>query len=142
MSSIAGTKRPADTPFVHGPDCPFAKIAPAWSYIGERQWERACRCHTERVTVLDEAIDPASSAAEPSWRAAEHGPGCEATEIEQVVKVEKRENGTGWRTTCLACAQVTIFYLDLQRTDKKGRPIDREANVRYKYELKHQPVSV
>jgi hypothetical protein len=142
MSSISGTKRPADTPFVHGPDCPFVKIAPAWSYIGERQWERACRCHTERVTVLDEAVDPASSAAEPSWRAALHRPDCDGSQFEQLVRIEKREGGTGWRATCLVCTQQTVFYWDPVRVDRKGRPVIREANCLYRYELKHQPVSV
>lgn len=44
------------------------------------------------------------------------------------MKIEKRDGGSGWRTTCLACTA--------------GRPISREANVLYQYELKRQPVGV
>jgi hypothetical protein len=71
---------------------------------------------------------------------AQHG--CEATEVEQVVRIERREGGSGWRAVCLACTWVTIFFWDPDRTDKAGHPIAREANVLYRYELKHQPVSV
>jgi hypothetical protein len=145
MSSMFKTRRkPADTPFIHGADCKFSNVQPAWSFLpgSGGQWERACRCHREAITVLDEAIDPASSAAEPSWRAAEHGAACEATEVEQVVKIEKREGGSGWRAVCLACTWVTIFFWAPDRTDKFGRPISREANVMYRYELKRQPAPV
>jgi hypothetical protein len=101
-------RRPVDAPFPHSPDCKMQKVAPAWTFLPGTggQWERACRCHIERVTVLDEAIDPASSAAEPSWQAAEHNTACHATEVEQVVKIEKRDGG--WRATCLACTWVTV----------------------------------
>jgi hypothetical protein len=142
---VPGKRRPADTPFPHSPDCKFSSIQPAWTYLpGDGgAWERACRCHRQVVSAFDNtSIDPAGSAAEPAWRAAEHNTGCEATEVEQVVRIEKREAGSGWRATCLACTWVTIFYWDPDRTDKKGRPIDREANVRYRYELKRHPAGV
>ena len=74
------------------------KVAPAWSFLpGDGgAWERVCRCHRQVVSAFDDsAIDPASSAAEPSWRAAEHSTACEATEVEQVVRIEKRRVAQG-----------------------------------------------
>jgi hypothetical protein len=107
------------------------------------QWERVCRCHREAVTVLDDtALDPNSAAAEPAWTAHQHALTCEASDIASVVRVEKREAGTGWRTTCLACGSMCFYYWDPDRLDSSGRPIRREGDVRYQYELKHQTVAL
>jgi hypothetical protein len=145
MSSMFRTRRkPADTPFIHGPDCKMKDASPQWSFIpgSGGQWERVCRCHREAVTVLDEVLDPNSAAAEPAWTAHEHAVGCEASGVASVVRVEKREAGTGWRSTCLACGTLCVYFYDAERVDATGRPISREGDVRYQYELKHQTVAV
>jgi hypothetical protein len=91
-----GTKQrraPTDTPFQHGEDCPTKNARPEWGRLGAGQWERVCNCRREVWSAPDERLDPNSAAAQPGWKAHQHAPGCEATEVEAVVKIERRVDG-------------------------------------------------
>ena len=77
---------------------------------------------------------PESAAAMPSWRAHQHAPGCEAAEVEAVVKIERRVDG-GWRSTCSVCTSQWVYYWRPDLTDERGSAIRREGNCLYQYEL-------
>ena len=137
-----GTKtqrRPTDSEFLHDEGCPTPRATPQWGNLGNGQWERTCNCRRELWTVPDGRLDPNSNAAMPSWRAHRHSPSCQAAEVEAVVKIERRIDA-GWKTTCPVCGTLGIFYWNPDAVDGNGRPIRREANVFYTYELAHQPV--
>jgi hypothetical protein len=104
-----------------------------------RAVETVC-CFTDTWRDTDAGIDPNSSSAEPSWEAHEHGPGCEATRVQQVIRTERREGNAGWRTTCLSCDWINIYYCSPGRQDAKGQPVLREGSVRYQYPLSARPV--
>ena len=131
----------AATPFDHSVDCRTPDARPEWSYMGNGRWERVCSCNTDYTYSESDEVDPNSPAAEPSWSAHEHALSCEATGIAAVVKIERREGGAGWRSTCAVCTTHCIYFWDPDRTDQRGRPISREANVRYRYETRHQLVA-
>jgi hypothetical protein len=135
------TRKPPDTPFPHTPDCKTPDSQPQWwleSGTGGL-WQRVC-CFTDTWRDTDAGIDPNSSSAEPSWEAHEHGPGCEATRVQQVIRTERREGNAGWRTTCLSCDWINIYYWSPGRQDAKGQPVLREGSVRYQYPLSARPV--
>jgi hypothetical protein len=132
---------PVDSEFIHGDDCPTKNARPEWGHLGGAQWERVCNCRREIWTAPDERLDPNSNGAMPSWRAHTHAPGCEAAEVEAVVKIERRVDG-GWRSTCTVCTTMLIYHWRPDLTDKWGRPITREANVLYQNELHHHPAPV
>jgi hypothetical protein len=136
-----GTKRrPPERPFGHTPDCPTPDREPEWWLEPGTGglWKRVC-CFTDTWRDTDAGLDPNSSAAEPSWEAHEHGPSCEATKVPQVIRTEPREGGAGWRTTCLSCGWISIYYWQPDRVDAKGKPVIREGSVRYVYPLKRAP---
>jgi hypothetical protein len=140
---FGGTRRkpPPDEPFSHGPDCPHQDLQPEWGFqIGPARWERTC-CFTEIRYVVSGGIDPNSALAEPSWKAHRHSPDCAAAEVQAVVRVERREGGTGWRSTCSVCTTQWVYFWDADKTDRQGRPIRREANCWYQYELAQALVS-
>jgi hypothetical protein len=91
--------------------------------------------------VDDGTIDPNSAAAEPAWTAHKHSPGCEASSIALVVKVERRPDG-GWRSTCLACQTLWVYYFDAGRVDANGRPVIQEGPCLYQYPTKHMLTGV
>jgi hypothetical protein len=130
---------PTDTSFQHGEDCPTKNARPEWGHLGGGQWERVCNCRREVWSAPDERLDPNSAAAQPSWKAHQHAPSCEAAEVEAVVKIERRVDG-GWRSTCTVCTSQWVYFWRPDLVDKHGRPVRREANVLYTYELAHQPV--
>jgi hypothetical protein len=136
-TGVFGTKQkaPADSEFVHGEDCPTKNAWPEWGRLGGGQWERVCNCRREVWSAPDERLDPNSNAAMPSWRAHLHAPGCEAAEVEAVVRIERREGSSGWRSTCSVCTSQWVYFWDADRTDRQDRPIGREANVLYQYPL-------
>jgi hypothetical protein len=134
------TRKPPDTPFPHTPDCKTPDAQPDWWLEPETGglWKRVC-CFTDTWRDTDAGIDPNSSSAEPSWEAHDHGPGCEATRVQQVIRTERREGNAGWRTTCLSCGWINIYYWSPGRLDAKGQPVLREGSVRYQYLLKRAP---
>jgi hypothetical protein len=69
-----GSKRkgPADSPLLHGEDCPTKDAKPEWGYEGNGRWQRVCNCHTEFAYNAATGLDPNSAAAEPSWRSHVH----------------------------------------------------------------------
>jgi hypothetical protein len=135
-------KAPADSPFQHHEGCRTPDAAPSWGWLpGEGRWERVCGCHTEFRYVDDGTIDPNSAAAEPAWTAHKHSPGCEASSIALVVKVERRPDG-GWRSTCLACQTLWVYYFDAGRVDANGRPVIQEGPCLYQYPTKHMLTGV
>jgi hypothetical protein len=67
-------------------------------------------CHADTWRHTDASLDPNSRGAEPSWQAAAHSPGCEAKGISAVIRTEQRESGAGWRTTCLSCGWISIYF--------------------------------
>jgi hypothetical protein len=94
------------------------------------------------MTVFLDEVDPSSSAAEPSWRAHGHALTCEAAEVASVVKVEKRGRDAGWKSTCLVCGTMWVYFWDPERTDTKGRRVRAEGSVLYQYKLRHQMATV
>jgi hypothetical protein len=136
------TRKPPERPFAHTPDCATPNTQPEWwSEPGTGGlWKRVC-CYTDTWRDSDAGIDPNSTTAEPSWEAAEHSPSCEATKVQQVVKTERREGNAGWRSTCLSCSWISIYYWQPDRVDAKGKPVIREGSVRYVYPLKRSPGS-
>jgi hypothetical protein len=52
------------------------------------------------------------------------------------VKVERRPDG-GWKSTCLACQTLWIYYLDAGRVDANGRPVIQDGPCLYQYPTKH-----
>ena len=128
-------KPPPDEPFNHADGCPHQDLLQEWGFqIGPARWERTC-CSTETRYVVSGGIDPNSAAAEPSWKAHRHSPDCTAADIAAVVKVERREAGTGWRTSCSVCGTMSIFYSQPNLVDQQGRPIRHEGGCAYVYEL-------
>ena len=130
-------KAPADSPFQHLEGCRTPDAAPSWGWLpGEGRWERVCGCHREFRYVDDGTIDPNSAAAEPAWTAHKHSPSCEASSVASVVRVERRPDG-GWRSTCLACGTIWIYWWNPDQADKDGRQVHRVGNVLYRYETRH-----
>jgi hypothetical protein len=132
-------KGPAVTPFAHGEDCKTPDAEPEWFTepgSGGR-WQRVCSCRTEFAYPGDGALDPNSAAAEPAWSAHEHAPSCEATTVAQVVRVAKYEDG-GWRSECVVCGTICLFWWDPDHRDRNDRPVRREGNILYAYETRHQ----
>jgi hypothetical protein len=129
-------RRPTDSEFLHEEGCPTPRATPEWGRVGPSEWERTCSCGRELWRVADEQLDPNSNAAMPSWRAHIHAPGCEAAEVEAVLRIERRDGSSGWRSTCTVCTTQLVYFWDADRTDRRGRPIRREANVLYQYPLK------
>jgi hypothetical protein len=130
-------KAPADSPFHHVEGCKTPDAAPSWGWLpGEGRWERVCGCHREFRYVDDGTVDPNSAAAEPAWTAHKHSPSCEASSIPSVVRVERRPDG-GWRSTCLACSTLWVYYLDAGRVDANGRPVIQDGPCLYQYPTKH-----
>jgi hypothetical protein len=109
--------------------------------MGNGRWERVCSCKTDYAYSENDEIDPNGPAAEPAWSGHQHAPSCEARYVAAVVKVERREAGTGWRSICTVCTTQCVYYWDPNRTDEKGRPVRAEANVRYQYPTRHQMVA-
>jgi hypothetical protein len=99
------------------------------------QWERTCTCRREVWTAPDERLDPNSNAAMPSRRAHRRTPSCEAAGIEMVVRIERRDGSSGWRSTCSVCTSQWVYYWRPDLTDERGRAIRREGNCLYQYEL-------
>ena len=100
-----GTKtqrRPTDSEFLHSESCPTPKAEPGWGHLGGSEWERVCNCRREVWLAPDGRLDPNSPAAMPSVECTHHAPGCEAAEVEAVVRIERRVDG-GWRSTCTVC---------------------------------------
>jgi hypothetical protein len=139
MFSTRTRKTPTDSPFVHSESCPTPKAEPEWGHLGGSEWERVCNCQREVWRAPDGRLDPNSLGAMPSWRAHIHAPGCEAAEVEAVVRIERRDGSGGWRSTCTVCTSMWLYFWDAERTDGQGRPIRREANVLYQYPLKRTP---
>ena len=135
-----GSKRkgPADTPFAHSDDCKTKDAEPKWwSEPGSGgRWQRVCSCHTEYAHLDDGKLDPNASAAEPAWTAHYHSPSCSAQGIAQVVKVGRYVDG-GWRSECLVCGTIQLYWWAPDMTDRDGRPVRREGSVWYAYETKH-----
>jgi hypothetical protein len=127
-------KAPADSEFVHEEGCPTPKAEPEWGHLGGAEWERVCSCRREVWHAPDGRLDPNSLGAIPSWRAHIHAPGCEAAEVEAVVKIERRVDG-GWRPTCSVCTSQWVYYWRPDLTDERGRAIRRDGNCWYTYEL-------
>ncbi|HET6921230.1 MAG TPA: hypothetical protein VFI46_17465 [Jiangellaceae bacterium] len=133
---------PPETPFQHSDDCKTPDAQPEWGYVGAGRWERTCGCHAEVHYTRDTRLDPNSTAAEPSWRAHEHDPSCDASNIAAVVRIERRSPDGGWRSTCHVCTTTCIYWWDPQYTDHNGRRITREGSIFYQYELGRAPVAV
>jgi hypothetical protein len=131
-------RRPTDSEFLHDEGCPTPRATPEWGHLGAGQWERTCNCRREVWSAPDERLDPNSAAAQPSWKAHQHAPGCEAADIEAVVRIERRVDA-GWRSQCTVCTSMWLYFWDADRADRQGRPIRREANVLYQYQLKRAP---
>jgi hypothetical protein len=134
------TRKPPERPFGHTPDCRTPDRQPEWwSEPGTGGlWKRVC-CFTDTWRDTDAGIDPNSSAAEPTWEAHEHGPSCDATKVPQVIRTERREGNAGWRTTCLSCSYINLYFWRPDAVDQNGRSITREGSVRYVYPLKRAP---
>ena len=130
---------PTDSEFLHDEGCRTPSAEPEWGNLGNGQWKRVCNCRRGVWTAPDTQLDPNSNAAMPSWRAHIHAPGCEAAEVEAVVRIERRIDAE-WKTTCPVCGTLGIFYWNPDAVDGNGRPVRREANVFYTYELAHKPV--
>ena len=133
-----GTKpqrRPTDSEFLHDEGCKTPRATPEWGHLGGSEWERTCSCRREVWRAPDGRLDPNSAAAQPSWKAHQHAPGCEAAKVEVVVKIERREGSSGWRSTCSVCTSQWIYYWRPDLTDERGRAIRREGNCWYTYEL-------
>jgi hypothetical protein len=130
-------KAPADSPFQHLEGCRTPDAAPSWGWLpGEGRWERVCGCHSEFRYVDDGTVDPNSAAAEPAWTAHLHAPSCEARDVAQVVKIGRYVDG-GWRSECVVCGTILIYWWSPDQTDRDGRPVRREGSVLYAYETKH-----
>jgi hypothetical protein len=139
MFGTKSQRRPTNSEFVHSESCPTPKAEPGWGHLGGSEWERVCNCRREVWRAPDGRLDPNSAAAQPSWKAHQHAPGCEAAEVEAVVRIERRVDG-GWRSQCTVCTSMWVYFWRPDLVDKHGRPVRREANVLYTYELAHQPV--
>jgi hypothetical protein len=133
-------RRPTDSEFIHDEGCKTPRAAPEWGHLGGSEWERTCSCRREVWRAADDRLDPNSLRAMPSWRAHRHSPSCEAAEVEAVIKIERRDGSSGWRSTCSVCTSQWVYYWRPDMVDEHGRPVRREANVFYTYELAHQPV--
>jgi hypothetical protein len=129
-------KGPVDTPFDHGSDCKTPAAKPEWGYEGNGRWQRVCTCHTEYAHLDDGKLDPNASATEPAWRAHMHTPSCQGRQIAQVVKVGRYVDG-GWRSECLVCGTIQLYWWAPDMTDRDGRPVRRDGSVWYAYETKH-----
>ena len=69
---------PPDGPFAHSDDCRIVRAVPdtqiEWSYVGDRRWERVCRCGREdwyAPAATRARLDPLDP------RTANHLPQCE-----------------------------------------------------------------
>jgi len=138
MFGTKAQRRPTDSEFAHDEGCRTPRATPEWGHLGGGQWERVCNCRREFWTAPDERLDPNSNGAAPSWRAHNPAPGCEATEVEAVVKIERRVDG-GWRSTCSVCTSMWVYYWRPDLTDERGDAIRREGNCLYQYPLKRAP---
>jgi hypothetical protein len=138
-----GRKGPADTPFPHSEDCKTPDAEPEWwaePGSGGR-WQRQCSCHVEYAYASDGRLDANAPATEPSTRAHLHAPSCEAPEIAQVVKVGRYVDG-GWRSECMVCGTIWLYWWSPDQTDRNGRPVRREGMVLYEYELHHELAAI
>jgi hypothetical protein len=134
-------KGPAATPFLHGEDCPTKAAEPEWGYEGNGLWRRVCNCRTEVAYSSDGKLYPNSPATEPSPTAHRHSPSCEGAAIAQVVKVARYVDG-GWRSECVLCGTICLYWWNPYASDRLDRPVEREGYIAYRYPLAHETVGV
>ena len=136
-----GTKtqrRPTDSEFLHSESCPTPKAEPGWdtwaangrgsvtvaAKSGMRRMSDSTRTRRPRNRV-GKRISTLRAARRPKSRRSSGS----------------RDGSTaGWRSTCSVCTSQWVYFWRPDLVDKHGRPVRREANVLYTYELAHQPV--
>jgi hypothetical protein len=137
---------PPSTPFLHDDRCKTKDAQPEWFDSADGRWERVCSCGSEyRAKESTGEIEPTSPAAEPSRRAHLHAPGCQGSEIDQVVTVEFSQLDRAWRSHCTLCTSSFLYWYEPGRTemDLNGdlRPVYRAGIVLYDYPLAREQAS-
>lgn len=54
---------------------------------------------------------------------------------EAVVRIERRDGSSGWRSTCMVCTTQLVYYWSPDLIDERGSAVRREGNCLYQYEL-------
>jgi hypothetical protein len=50
---------------------------------------------------------------------------------EAVVRIERRDGSSGWRSTCTVCTTQLVYYWSPDQIDERGSAVRREGNCLY-----------